>query len=459
MPKWGIEMTEGTITEWALAEGAAFARGTTICVIESDKVTTEVEGEFDSVLKRIVVGAGETARVGALIGVFADADVSAEEIEAFVQRFEPADTSVAADAVANPGAPPSGDRDAVAKSNAAALASLRASPAAIAVADARSVDLRKVVGSGRHGRVTHQDVHQASLPEAQPRLVGPIEVIVEEEDQTNATPLARRAAMQHNVDLRTIVGTGKRGRVRMADVLTRSGPRALAPKAGNEPIIAPMDRTRKVIARRMALAKSTIPHFYLRTRACIDGLVALLKAGRFGEQASLNDCLLKAAADTLVLHPELNVQLNGEDIHTFPHADVAFAVAAGAGLVSPIVRMADTMSVDDIARATSALVAKARAGKLARDDIEGGTFTLSNLGMYGIEEFDAIINPPQAAILAVGAATPAWSEDEGGKGKFKTLIALSLSCDHRVIDGATGAKFLSSLKALIETPEKLAALS
>jgi len=218
-----------------------------------------------------------------------------------------------------------------------------------------------------------------------------------------------------------------------------------------------MDKIRKVVARRLTEAKATIPHFYLRTSVAVDGLLALRKTANMvlGVKASINDYLVRAVAVALAQHKDVNIQVHGDTIHHFPHADISVAVASPKGLVTPIVRNADLMRVDQIAAATSALIAKAQAGKLNYADMDGGTFSISNLGMFGIEQFDAIINPPQGAILAVGGITRVLAERADGEAVFESRMALSLSCDHRAIDGATGAQFMATLKRLIEKPEGL----
>jgi len=204
-------------------------------------------------------------------------------------------------------------------------------------------------------------------------------------------------------------------------------------------------------------AKQTIPHFYLRTSASADALMELRKTANLvlGCKASLNDYLIKAAALALVRHPDVNVQVHGEEIHRFPRADIAVAIASPKGLVTPVVRSADGMRIDQLAAETRRLIDKAQAGRLGFEDMEGGTFSVSNLGMFGIENFDAIINPPQGAILAIGAANRTACERGDGSIGFETRIGLTLSVDHRAIDGATGAEFLATLKNLIEAPEQL----
>ncbi|RME65980.1 MAG: 2-oxo acid dehydrogenase subunit E2, partial [Alphaproteobacteria bacterium] len=222
--------------------------------------------------------------------------------------------------------------------------------------------------------------------------------------------------------------------------------------------VVKMSPMRKAIARQLSHAKSTIPHYYLRTRVRLDPLIAMrghAKAAT-GEAPSINDYLIRACALALRAHPDVNIQVHGEEIHRFAHADIAIAVATDKGLITPIIHAADEKTVAEIARQSRSLAARARLGRLKPEEFQGGSFSLSNLGMYGIEQFDAIINPPQGAILAVGAGVRTPVERDHALA-FATVAALSLSCDHRAIDGAVGAAFLATLKDLIETPEKLTA--
>lgn len=456
MPKWGIEMTEGTIAEWMVSEGQAFTRGQTLCLIETAKITNEVEAEYDAVVRKVLVGAGAEAQpVGTLLAVFADANASEAEIDAFVAGFRPADTAVAAKKAepAKPSLPVAVPKKIVTNRPISAQA--------LKLAEAEGLDIAEVEGSGRHGRITHQDVQQALRPAARAILRGPAEIATELET-IFASPLARRIAALHGVDLAPIRGTGPRGRISKSDVL------ALVPApaaAGTQPFVAgenrpeivAFDRIRKVVARRLTEAKQTIPHFYLRTSASADALIALRKTANvvLGCKASLNDYLIKAAALALGRHPAVNVQVHGEELHRFPHADIAVAVASPKGLVTPVVRSAERMRIDQLAAETRRLIDKAQAGRLGFEDMEGGTFSVSNLGMFGVESFDAIINPPQGAILAVGAANRVAVERGDGSIGFETRISLTLSVDHRAIDGATGAEFLNTLKNLIEEPEQL----
>ena len=461
MPKWGIEMTEGTIAEWMVGEGDRVKRGDTICLIETAKITNEVEAENDCVILRVLAPAGEDVLpVGALLAVFGDDEAPAAEVDAFVAGFVPAEGGVGEAPVA------SGDKPAAAPEAAPAAAPKKIttnrpiSPEALALAEREGADLDAIEGSGRGGRITYQDVYQHLQPQSAPALRGAAE-LAPEDLRIFASPLARRLAALHGVDLSGLSGTGPRGRISKHDVLAAMPKPATAGGAfalvANGPQIAPFDKVRGVIAQRLTAAKRDIPHFYLRVAVDVDALLTLRKTANLvlGIKASINDYLVLAAGRALARHPDVNVQLHGDAVHHFPHADIAVAVASPKGLVTPIVRQVDRMTLPQLAEATAAQIDKAKAGRLSWEDLDGGTFTISNLGMFGIDDFDAVINPPQGAILAVGRARREAVETDDGGIDFATMISLTLSVDHRAIDGAAGAQFLATLKSLIEDPEQL----
>ena len=406
MPKWGIEMQQGTITEWHAVPGGALAKGAPLLDVETEKIVNSVEAPVAGTLRRIVAETGSTEAVGALIAVFADASVSEAEIDAFITGFKPADASFDhADAPAVPAA-------AAPALDAAAEGEARISPIARRIAERLGVDITQVKGTGRNGRVSKEDV------EAYAASIGV---------QAGATPVA-------------------------APVVAST---AAAAATGEGVVREKMTSMRATIARRLLESKQGIPHYRLAADVDLTALLARRAALRAaGTEVSVNDLLVRACALTLVKHPAVNAQLQGDEVHKFPHADIAVAVATDGGLVTPIVRSADTKSAAQIGAETGDLATRARSGKLTREEITGGTFTLSNLGMFGIDRFDAIINPPQVAILAVGAGADRVIARGGGVVVAK-VATLTLSCDHRVVDGAIGAQFLQALRQTIESADAL----
>ncbi|WP_380875986.1 dihydrolipoamide acetyltransferase component of pyruvate dehydrogenase complex [Sphingomonas sp. DBB INV C78] len=450
MPKWGIEMSEGTIAEWMVAEGAAFEKGALLALIETDKITNDVEAEAPGRFVRIIAQAGETYPVGALLAVLSDGDeVGAAEIDALIAGFKPADTSFTGDDSSNPEP---------ASEPAPVPDDLDISPVARARAAAAGIDVASINGTGRGGRISVQDVDQVARPAPSVALVGPYSATPE--SSAFASPMARRLASVHGIVLETLQGTGPRGRICKADVLALVkapapvGETAKTPGPdGSGMTIQPMTATRRTIARRLTEAKQSIPHFYVRRRVRADRLLAIRPAFE-GERPTVNDLLVRACALALMEVPALNIQVHETAIHRFDHAHIAIAVATDKGLVTPILANADALSVAEISSRSRELVERARAGRLKADEISGGSFSLSNLGGFGVEQFDAIINPPQGAILAVGAARPEPIDDDGAI-RIVPVLHLSLSCDHRAIDGADGGRFLAALADLIERPRLL----
>ena len=449
MPKWGIEMSEGLVAEWMVKEGEDFARGTLLTLIETDKITNDIEAEQPGRFARILAEVGGTYPVGALLGVLTDGDVGAGEVDAFIAAFKPVDASFAGmedDA-------PTVTAAAEAKPEPAAMAiadGVSISPAARARALATHCDVSQITGTGRKGRISLQDVDQALKAASSAARVGAFELTPL--DDSFASPMARRIAARHGVALASLTGTGPRGRISKADVLAVCD---IAPLEAVKPDFERMVMTpmRKAIARRLTEAKTTIPHFYVRRRVRADRLLAL-RAASPAPRASVNDYLLRACALALMEVPQVNIQVHGDTVHRFADADISVAVATDKGLITPVLRGANRLGLAEISVQVAALAQKARDGRLRPEEFEGGSFSLSNLGPFGVEQFDAIINPPQGAILAVGTARPEPIDDAGAI-RIVPVLHLALSCDHRAIDGADGGLFLSALAALIENPERL----
>jgi len=400
MPKWGIEMQEGTITAWNVEPGQAVQKGDGLLDVETEKIVNSVESPVSGTLRRIVANSGDTCAVGALIGVFADADVPDGEVDAFIAAFKPADTSFEPD-----------DGAAGAGSDAPSTAAVPAgdskvSPIARRLAEKLGIDAAQLQGTGRHGRVSKEDVEAYAIAKGLMPAAG-----------SEARPVTKAAA--------------------------------------NEPSRERMTSMRLTIARRLTESKQTIPHYRLAADIELGALLERREQlAAQGCKVSINDLLLRACALTLVEHPRVNAQFTGEEVLSYPHADVAVAVSTDAGLVTPIVRLADTKDARQIATEVADLAGRARSGALTREEITGGTFTLSNLGMFGVDRFDAIINPPQVAILAVGAARDRVIARDG-KPAVARVVTVELSCDHRVVDGAAGGRFLDALRTRIESAEGL----
>ncbi|MGF1474439.1 MAG: 2-oxo acid dehydrogenase subunit E2 [Geminicoccaceae bacterium] len=285
-----------------------------------------------------------------------------------------------------------------------------------------------------------------------------------ERNRIFASPLARRMAALEGLDLGQVQGTGPHGRIIKIDIERalssrdiRTSPAPETPTTAPKRVVEelPLSSMRKVIARRLTESKQSIPHFYLTVDCTLDPLLDLrakLNArAKADYKLSINDLLIKAAALALKAHPDVNASWGGDKILRFRDVDVAVAVAVEGGLVTPVIRRADEKSIVAISTEMKELATRARQGKLAPEEYQGGGFSISNLGMYGISSFSAVINPPQAAILAVGAARE-QAVVRGGKVKAATVMTCTLSVDHRAVDGALGARFLSGIKELVEDP-------
>lgn len=403
VPKWGIEMIEGTLNAWSKEIGDEIRAGEEILELESDKIVNMLEAGGEGVLRRKLAKPGETLQVGELLGIIADGSVDESAIDAFVANWQATESAKAAPAAAATLAPPAPkpeSRPPAAVQAQASTASVRVSPVVRRLAAELGVDLSTLQGSGRSGRITKEDVEAAaasgSPPEAMP-----------EPQSSGANPATE----------------------------------------------TPMTGMRRTIARRMQGAKQTIPHFYLTVDLPLAGLQAeraKLNADERAQRVSVNDLVIWCIARALKDVPEVNVQCADDDrILQFEHADIAVGVATDRGLITPVVRAADTKSPREIATDMAALSARAREGKLTMDEISGGTFTLSNLGMMDVREFTAIINPPQGAILAAGKSEQRVIVEDGEM-CIAERMTVTLSCDHRVIDGAVGARFLQSLTHQLE---------
>jgi len=414
LPRLGQGMESGTIVRWLKTEGDAVSKGEPLYELDTDKVTQEVEAESDGVLLKIVVADGEVD-VGTTVGIIGaqDEDVSA----------------VLADARGENGGP--------AAAPAAAEAPVPEAPAAEAPVEEPSAE------SGE------------ATAELAPAPEGEMPTVRTEGEPVKASPLARRIARERGVDLAQVVGTGPEGRV-IAEDVEKAAIRP-APAAADQPEfeVVELTSTRKTIARRLTEAWQA-PVFQLTVSADASELVAtrerMLELLREGEtKPTVSDVLTRIVASALMRHRAVNANFVDGKIHRFSAANVGLAVAAPSGLVVPVIRDADRKSVQQIAADRADVVSRARDGKLQLVDLEGGTFTISNLGMYGIEQFVAVLNPPQVAILAIGSIEDRVVAFDGEFAAVPTLT-MTLTCDHRAIDGSEGAEFLRDVKAFVENP-------
>ena len=341
------------------------------------------------------------------------------------------------------------------------------------------VDLNKVNGTGRNGRVSVADIEQAivaaggNLPEkALVQRVPEVNTAPSDDSDVPATSVARRLAKSLGVNLHQCRPTGRHGKVCKYDVeaahaLASGAPAPAAPTpeiaAETAPVFesVPLSGMRRTIASRLQASKQTIPHYRVSMDIRLDALLALRKQvndGDPGINVSVNDCVVKAVAMALVKMPEVNVQYDeaSQGILRFKDADISVAVAIDDGLITPIVKAANSKTLSQISTEVRDLATRAKAGTLKADEFQGGSFSISNLGMYGVRQFDAIINPPQAAILAVAGGEQRMVV-ENGEPRVATVMTVSLSCDHRIIDGAVAAQFLQVLKRFMETPSLMLA--
>jgi pyruvate dehydrogenase E2 component (dihydrolipoamide acetyltransferase) len=412
MPALSPTMTEGKLAKWHVKVGDTVKSGQVMCEIETDKATMEVEAVDEGKIGQIVVPEGtEGVKVNAVIAIL----------------LEEGETAVPAPAAA-PQAP-----------KPAAPAASPPAPAAPVAAAAP----------------------QAAKPAEKPSG-----------GRIFASPLARRIAADKGLDLARIIGSGPHGRIVKADVeAAKPGAAAPAPAprpaAAPQPVIAapgdtriPHTSIRKVIARRMLESKQTVPHFYLTVEFEIDALLAARQAinamteKKKGPKISVNDMVVKACAKALRDHPDCNASWTEDEMIQYGAVDVSVAVATDRGLITPIVRNADMKGLGQIANETKDLAARARTGKLKLEEFQGGSFTISNLGMFGVKEFAAIINTPQAMILAVGAGEERVVVRNGAM-VVRNMMSCTLAVDHRVVDGALGAQYLQTLRSYIEQPASM----
>jgi pyruvate dehydrogenase E2 component (dihydrolipoamide acetyltransferase) len=475
MPKLSEAMETGKLIKWIKKEGDRVSGGDILAEVETDKADVEMEAFGSGVLRKILVKEGDTVPVGSLIAVIAEPgddissvagagagagtteatstdtpSVAAPAAPAPTAKAGPTtDASTSARPAAVPPPPKSEDHAAVAKTEPAARA-----PAGAAAASSTS-------------QPTSSEGVGAGAPEGAraPSAREPASTA-----RVKASPLARKIAAQSGVDLKLVQGTGPGGRVVRKDVEAASvggaGSRAGATPAPARPAAAqlgpeyedhPLSPIRAIIAKRMPMSKAPVPHFYVSSEVAMDRAWELreeLNALEGQPKISLNDLVIRACALALLEHPGVNASFQGESIRVFHRAHIGIAVALEEGLITPVLRDCHAKSLSQIAVESRDLAERARNRKLRATEMSGATFSISNLGMYDVTEFSAIINPPEGAILAVGTVRRVPVVEESGLGVGRRMM-LTIACDHRVMDGAMGARFLQDVKRLLEEPLRL----
>ncbi|HEY6965007.1 MAG TPA: 2-oxo acid dehydrogenase subunit E2 [Erythrobacter sp.] len=464
MPALSPTMEEGTLAKWLVKVGDTVRSGDVMAEIETDKATMEFEAVDEGVIAEIIIPEGsEGVKVGAVIARLT------------VEGEEAAPAPAPAASAPAPAEAPAADGPA-------------ATPTARKLAEVNGIDLAGITGTGPKGKITKEDVEAAiaagggtpvAAPAATAPAAAPAPAQAASGERIVASPLAKRIAADKGIDLAQVKGTGPNGRIVKEDVANFTPSAAAAPAAAPvaaasapapaaTPAPAPaieggapfaeekLSGVRKVIARRLTESKQTVPHFYLTIDIRLDPLLELRaqlnkSLEPDGVKLSVNDLLIKALARALIRVPQCNVSYQGDTLRRYSRADISVAVAAPSGLITPVITSADTKGLAAISTEMKTLAGKARDGKLMPHEYQGGTASLSNLGMFGIKQFDAVINPPQGMILAVGAGQQAPYVVNGAI-EVATVLHASGSFDHRAIDGADGAQLMEAIKQLVENP-------
>jgi pyruvate dehydrogenase E2 component (dihydrolipoamide acetyltransferase) len=442
MPKLSPTMEEGQLSRWLKKEGDKVSMGEPLAEIDTDKATMEMQALANGVLRKILIQEGESAPLGQLIAIIGEPD---EDISALA-----AQTS----ATAKPTTPPTPASESVSTPEAAA--------APASDAPASSTSSPKPTSSGAAVSGNGSKDAQQSPSSTSGRLI--------------VSPLAARMAAESGIDLRSISGSGPGGRIIKRDVeglIAGAGAKSATqpaqthlraveslpvPKSATAEPSAfrdqPATEMRRTIAKRLVTSLGPVPHFFLTTEIEMDRAAEMRKDINELDpelKISVNDIIIKVAAAALMQNPQVNASFQDKIVRYYEHADVGVAVAIDEGLITPIVRAADQKSLSEIASEVRDLAERARHRKLKPEEYLGATFSVSNLGMFGVDEFTAIINPPEAAILAVGAMT-AKPVVRNNEIVIRQMMRVTMSCDHRVVDGATGAKFLQTFKKILENP-------
>jgi len=452
MPALSPTMTEGKLAKWLIKEGDEVRPGDLIAEIETDKATMEVESVDEGKVAKILIGEGtEGVAVNAVIAVLAMDGENLDDVPSPKTSTHEVKETIVSDVQVS-----------AQKVSPIDNGSLKATPLARRIADQAGISLSGINPTGAGGKITKDDV----LKKAEGGNLSSSS----ESDRLFASPLARKLAIEGKIPLDRIKGSGPNGRIVKADVeralrgdllpaldqpAGSKEPAAVSESAGSEFDLIPHTSMRKTIARRLTESKQTVPHFYLTVDCEIDELLRVRKElndrAPDGVKVSVNDFVIKSLAGALRRVPGANASWTEEGIRLYKNVDVSVAVALDGGLITPVVKNADSKGLGEISANMVDLAGRARQGKLTPDEYQGGSISISNLGMFGIKQFDAVINPPQGAILAVGAGEQR-PVVKNGELAIATVMTCTLSCDHRVIDGALGAELLQAFKNLIEFP-------
>lgn len=433
MPRMGLTMEEGTVVAWLKQENEPVAAGEPLLEIATDKSTVEIESPADGVLGKILTGVGETVPVGQVIGILLKKGESAPPSSPTSSAPPVHEERLSSAQPSAPLMPVQGDK-------------VKASPAARTLAQQLGVPLAEIRGSGPDGRVVAWNVQSYSEQRTEEQALS-----------KKATPVARRIAEEMQIDLNSIQGTGPNGQITRTDVersVQKAHSTAVSTPSGD---ITPLSRTQRIMAERMSASFHTAPHFYLHVEADMRGMVALRKKllprleKSDGIHLTFTDLLVMYCALVLKRHPGVLSQWTENGLLKTEDVNIGVAMDTPAGLIVPVIRNADRLGLVEVSCQRQDLAERAQAGKLLPQELELGGFTLSNLGMFGIDSFDAILNPPQAAILAVGRIKERALVSDGMVVPAP-VMTLSLSVDHRVLDGAAAARFLGDLVDIIETP-------
>lgn len=464
MPKLGFNMNTGKLVEWYKNEGDTVAKGEPLFSVETDKTNMDIEATGDGVVKKLFISAGDEIPVTLPIAVVggADEDVSAVVNEAMAQ-LEGGGAAPAASEEAKESAVPAKEKQAETKPAPAAGGKIKITPRARRVAAENNLSLEgiEIIGTGWQGGICEQDIldYLAS-------------------NKVKATPVAQAMAAAEGIDLSAITGSGVNGKIMKADVEQAvSAKKVAAEKASEEASEAgaskfspdgkeileevPYAGVRKVIGDRLSESKFTAPHLYFTQKVNLEKLLEVRKQVNEAQdkKTSVTDYIARATIIALQKYPEMNSSLVGDTIVKYKSVNLGIAVASPTGLIVPNIKDSQNMSVVELSKASSPLFEKARAGKLAISEYTGGTFTISNLGMFGIENFTAIINPPEVGILSISSTKDepvvVTAADGSKEIAIKPMMNIQVSVDHRLIDGLLAAQFVTEIKTLLENPIRL----